>query len=206
MRIYAGLNDAYAHFNRALFGGQLPSCLITLQRHRGAYGYFASRQFTRVGADGDMTDEIAMNPAHFKAGAEDDAFSTLVHEMAHLWQAHFGKRSRAGYHNQEWATKMHEIGLIPSNTGKPGGKETGQRMSHYIDPDGPFARVCAAYMAQAPVVIYRDTIAEGTQVAEARNKSKTKYTCPICDLNAWAKPETRLICADYGELLLEAEE
>jgi hypothetical protein len=31
------------------------------------------------------------------------SLSTLVHEMAHLQQNHFGKSSRTGYHNKEWA-------------------------------------------------------------------------------------------------------
>lgn len=38
---------------------------------------------------------------------------------------------------------------------------------------------------------------------EERNKkaaSKAKYTCPTCGANAWAKPETQLICgACYEE-------
>ncbi|MDY6980135.1 MAG: hypothetical protein SV201_09650 [Pseudomonadota bacterium] len=38
---------------------------------------------------------------------------------------------------------MKEVGLIPSDTGQPGGKETGMLVSHYIDPAGPFARLCA---------------------------------------------------------------
>jgi hypothetical protein len=49
--------------------------------------------------------------------------STLVHEQAHLWQHHFGKPGRGRYHNREWAAKMVEIGLIPSATGEPGGKQ-----------------------------------------------------------------------------------
>lgn len=205
MRVYTGLTATYDYFNRELFGGQLPPCLITLQRHRGAYGYFAHRRFARLGSD-ERTDEIALNPALFKAGEEDDILSTLVHEMAHLWQYHFGKPSRAGYHNREWAAKMRTIGLIPSDTGKPDGAETGQRMSHYIDPEGPFARSCAAWLAQGPAVLYRDTVAEEpTAGAEARNRSKTKYTCPRCEINAWAKPNTNLVCGDCGEPM-EAEE
>jgi hypothetical protein len=29
---------------------------------------------------------------------------------------------------------MESIGLVPSNTGLPGGKRTGQQMTHYIMP------------------------------------------------------------------------
>lgn len=204
MRVYAGLNDAYAFFNRELFGDQLPPCLITLQRHRRAYGYFSRRRFARVGADEDVTDEIALNPAHFRAGAEGDALSTLVHEMAHLWQYHFGKPGRGNYHNQEWAEKMQGLGLIPSQTGKPGGKMTGQPMTHYIAPDGLFARVCAAYLAQGRAVFYRDIVVPQTGGAE-KDRSKTKYTCPGCGLNAWAKPEVTLFCGACN-LVLYAEE
>ena len=128
---YNSLEDAYAFFNDRLFGGALPHCLITMQRHKGAYGYFAPERFgSRDGAT--ITDEIALNPMHFAERSIKQTLSTLVHEQAHLWQQHFGEPSRGGYHNKEWAAKMKEIGLYPSDTASPGGKETGQRVSHYI--------------------------------------------------------------------------
>ena len=52
----------------------------------------------------------------------------------------FGKPSRGGYHNKEWAEKMKEVGLIPSNTGLPGGKQTGQRMTHFFTKNGAFQK------------------------------------------------------------------
>jgi hypothetical protein len=67
----------------------------------------------------------------------------LVHEMAHVWQHAHGKRTRNGYHNKEWAAKMDELGQLPSDTGQPGGKRTGQKCSHYIAKVGPFAIACA---------------------------------------------------------------
>ena len=63
---YQGLTEAYDFFNQRLFGGRLPRCLITMQRQRGAYGYFAGKRFgTRDGQE--ITDEIALNPAHFRS-------------------------------------------------------------------------------------------------------------------------------------------
>ena len=38
---------------------------------------------------------------------------------------------------------MKEIGLQPSTTGEPGGKETGQSVTHYILPGGPYATAYA---------------------------------------------------------------
>jgi len=169
------LDAAYPHFNRALFAGQLPACLITMQRHKGAYGYFSG-------------DRFASRPT---AGT----LSTLAHEMCHLWQHHSGTPSRSGYHNKEWAAKMRAIGLIPTDTGEAGGKETGQKVTHMVEPGGKFEKACAAFLAKHSTVLYQDRAGEG----DARRKkaaSKTKYTCPDCEQNAWAKPDTHLVCGD----------
>ncbi|HIE17406.1 MAG TPA: hypothetical protein EYP71_04350, partial [Dehalococcoidia bacterium] len=91
------------------------------------------------GSDGDVVvDEIALNPTHFKERTMAQTLSTLVHEMCHLWQHHFGKPPRGNYHNKQWATKMLSCGLIPSDTGREGGKQTGQNMTHYIEDGGVF--------------------------------------------------------------------
>jgi hypothetical protein len=37
---YTQLDNAYDYFNRALFAGKLPPCVMTLHRKKGAYGYF----------------------------------------------------------------------------------------------------------------------------------------------------------------------
>jgi hypothetical protein len=125
-KTYAALNQAFDFFNVRLFAGELPPCLVTLQRKNKAYGYFAGGRFgSKDGTE--ITDEIALNPSHFKSRTDEQSLSTLAHEMTHLWQHHFGKPSRSGYHNKEWAAKMHAIGLHPSDTGRPGGKETGQQ-------------------------------------------------------------------------------
>ena len=200
-RTYTSLDAAYEHFNRELFDGQLPACLITMQRHKGAYGYFSGGRFASTANPQDVTDEIALNPAHFAGRTTDKTLSTLVHEMVHLWQHHFGKPSRTGYHNKEWAVKMRSVGLIPSDTTQPGGKETGQKVSHYIEQGGRFERACTAYLATGAAFLYHDRAGD-EDAAKARRKkaaSKTKLTCPECSQNAWAKPEAHLICGDCQE-------
>src|SRR6516225_9588180 len=83
--------------------------------------------------------EIALNPATFRGRTDREIASTLLHEMVHLWQYYFGKPPRKGYHNREWGDKMESLGLMPSEDGQPGGKRTGQRVTHYIIEGGPFA-------------------------------------------------------------------
>jgi hypothetical protein len=106
--VYGELCTAYDFYNRALFDNGLPLCLITLQRKgKVTYGYFYPERFRRH--SGESTDEIAMNPAHFSARSLVEVMQTLVHEMSHLWQQHFGSPGRRGYHNIAWGTKLNWI-------------------------------------------------------------------------------------------------
>jgi predicted SprT family Zn-dependent metalloprotease len=194
---YQGLTEAYDYFNERLFGGRLPRCLITMQRQKGAYGYFAGKRFgTKDGAE--VTDEIALNPAHFRSRTTEESLSTLAHEMCHLEQDHFGKPGRTSYHNREWAGMMKAIGLMPSATGLPGGKETGQKVSHYIAGGGAFDRACRELMKSGFAVRYVELWSD-PEKRKKKAASKTKYTCPGCGLNAWGKPEIHLVCGDCEE-------
>jgi predicted SprT family Zn-dependent metalloprotease len=206
-RTYTSLDAVYDHFNADLFEGKLPPCLITMQRRKGSYGYFAGGRFANTADIKDVTDEIALNPKHFAGRPAEDTISTLVREMVHLWQYHFGKPSRGGYHNREWGDAMEAIGLIPTATGRPGGKRTGQSMTHMIEPGGRFAVSCAAFLARWGAVLYQDRWRDddGAGTRKKKAASKTKYACPVCGLNAWAKPDVRLTCTDCEEEL-EAEE
>ncbi|MEM9090715.1 MAG: SprT-like domain-containing protein [Cyanobacteria bacterium P01_F01_bin.53] len=203
---YQAFNTAYEHFNTSLFGGQLPPCLITFQRTNRAYGYFAPQRFgSREGEN--VIDEIALNPNHFKSRTVVDVLSTLVHEMVHLWHEHFGlKPPRRCYHNKEWAAKMKSVGLIPSRTGKPGGKETGQRVTHYIEEGGVFDVAVNVLLKEGFTLPYVDLWTEKTKaIRKKKAASKTKYCCPRCGLNAWAKPEVKLACGECMELMLPQE-
>jgi hypothetical protein len=141
-REYEGFQKAYDFFNRHLFGRCLPPVLMTFQRKGGTRGYFAPDRFVgRI--EKTAAHELALNPDTFENRTDEEILSTLAHEMAHVWQQTFGKPSRRCYHNRQWAAKMKEIGLQPSDTGAPGGKETGQLVTHYIVPNGRFSNAYA---------------------------------------------------------------
>ncbi|RLL19041.1 sprT domain-containing protein [Acinetobacter chengduensis] len=138
--VYHELNQAFDFFNKRLFDGELPKCLITMQRDKRSRGYFAEGRF--VNSEGEQLDEIALNPAFFGVRSIPETLSTLVHEQCHLWQSAFGTPSRSGYHNHEWSDKMLSVGLVPSTTGTKEGKKVGQKMTHYIEEGGLFEQAC----------------------------------------------------------------
>ena len=137
---YNDLQKIYDIFNEKLFAKTLPNCLITVQRQKRVMGYFSSHRW--VNEDGIKLHELALNPAYFTSCNFIEVFQTIVHEMCHLWQFEYGKVSRRSYHNKEWASKMESVGLIPSSTGTPGGKKTGQNMNDYPLKNGLFENIC----------------------------------------------------------------
>ncbi len=211
---YGELQTAFDHFNRTIFGGTLPTCLITLQRNKRTFGYYSHERFV-CGSTGELTDEIAMNPSYFVARSIRTTLSTLVHEMAHQWQFHFGKPGRRGYHNHEWADFMEEIGLMPSNTGEPGGRRVGEQMTHYIIDDGPFDRACADLLTSEYTLSWFDRfppvepedVALGElsrksavtaihQVTTENKSNRAKYRCPSCSAQVWGKPGLKVHCGE----------
>lgn len=200
---YAVFQDAYDLFNRELFSGKLPPCLITMQRHKGALGYFCGEMFGETAGKG-RVDEIAMNPEHFRERSPLETLSTLLHEMVHLWQHHFGKPSRNGYHNKEWAAKMATVGLIASATGQEGGKQTGQRMTHYIEAGGVYEKLAKPFIAKGGYPPYHDRLLGAAEKKKKKKKaeSKTKFTCEECGVNAWGKPDLNISCNDCECVML----
>ncbi|MBU1249119.1 MAG: SprT-like domain-containing protein [Proteobacteria bacterium] len=218
---YSNLDYAFDYFNRHLFSNDLPDVMFTYQYKGRAYGRYISRQFARrfktAGkGKGDMVRiaEIALNPKVFTICPDIEIFQTIVHEMAHHWQYCYGKPSRYNYHNNEWRRVMEEMGLIPSNTGKPGGKKTGQAMADYPEPGGPFETLAKQLIASGYTVKYEipwtardmakiqqaaanlDSHFPTTHVvAEPKVIEKTKYQCK-CKNKVWGKPGLKLRCEE----------
>lgn len=151
---FSELQKAYDHFNQALFDNKLPGCLLSLQRIKRTMGYFSSKRFTN--ANGRVIDEIAVNPEYFAVVPLLEVMQTLAHEMVHQWQHRHGQPGRARYHNKEWADKMEAIGLMPSDTGKPGGKRTGDCMADYPISEGKFLEACKSLLTKQFKIIWFD--------------------------------------------------
>jgi hypothetical protein len=208
---YEGLQQAYDFFNAQLFAGVLPGALITLQREHNTYGYFSPERFATH--EKARADEIAMNPVFFGVRPLRTTLSTLVHEMVHQWQQRNGTPGRGRYHNREWADRMEQIGLMPTSTGQPGGRRVGDTVTHYIIDGGSFDRVCAELLTNDFKLAWFDRFPprrfvaalggvdnDGSEDEDSEgsgrpaSKSKTKYTCPLCNANVWGKPGLAVLC------------
>jgi hypothetical protein len=200
---YLTLEQAFEYFNPNLFfeafGNRLRPCLITLQRGRTHYGYFAPARFQHRRDTHVMTDEIALNPDGFPGRSDQEILSTLVHEMVHLHQHQYGRPGRGRYHNREWAKMMETVGLMPSTTGQPGGKKMGESVSHSILPSGLFNQVVQALFRTGLHLNWQSGFARNTErqpVLLRPSRNKTTFHCESCGQKAWAKPTAHLLCGD----------
>lgn len=196
---FSTLEDLYNFYNKELFDGKLNDCLINMSHDKKAHGVFRPERWKNSDEKKDIH-EISLNPESLDRD-DKEWHATFVHEMCHLWQADFGKPSRGNYHNKEWANKMELVGLIPSSTGKEGGKKTGQAMTHYIDPAGRFIK---AYNLLKDKNIYKPVSGWGGLIKKpTADRSKTKYICSSCNATVWGKPDLSIQCVSCEKLFIQ---
>jgi predicted SprT family Zn-dependent metalloprotease len=171
-QIYKELQQLFDHFNDRLFNNELPPCLLTLQRHKNTYGYFSKNRFTNTHKE--YVSEIALNPEYFSTIPIVEVAQTVVHEMVHFLQFLKGKPGRGRYHNKEWANMMKEVGLMPSSTGKPGGKETGDRMADYPIEGGLFLKAFDELMTNEFKISWADRFPPKEKIINSINTGETK--------------------------------
>lgn len=189
---YSDLDDAFQYFNKHLFDNKLPDCLITFQHHKSFGGYHWNEKFVSR-YDNKKISEIALNPDKFEDRSDLDILAILAHEMVHVQQHLIGEPPRKGYHDKGFAILMNEIGLQASATGEPGGKATGQRMSHYILEGGKFEKVANAFLLSGEKFQW-NSVVESKETKE-RKKTREKWTCPKClQEHAWARKTAKIAC------------
>lgn len=218
--VYGELQDSFNFFNRELFDGRLPQCIVTLTHQRSSHGYFRSKPFAtreeleavdewddamEEGADDSEAlersrpgvDEISLNIFGFRDRTRDDILSTLVHEMVHLEQHHYGKPPKRPSHNKEWGDMMKKVGLYPSATAEPGGKETGRRVSHYVIEGGPFetkVRDCEAKL---------DWVGMLRRKKKKTREPKVTYECETDEIKVRGKVGLHIVCGECGARMEE---
>ena len=221
---FEAFENAYIYFNVVLFKKELPPVILNLSRKSKAMGFVAPFRWRAANTDGSDREsrlhELSINP-QILAMDLIEVYSTLVHEQCHIWQHTHGNPSRPGYHNKEFAEKMISVGLMPSTTGKPGGKTVGQSMSDYPIEGGPF--LAALHAMPEPFKMPFISI-EGDKIVRMMNivkealgpdgpaaptetappkKNKVKYRCETCKSNVWGKPDLKIICGECEGTYIE---
>ncbi len=181
--------------------GPVPECIITVHSSGRCAGFAAKARWSNH--KGAYLDEIAIVYSEHKHGDLKAIASTLLHEMMHAKQFHHGKPGKGNYHNRQFSNWMKCCGLQTSKTGTPGGEEIGTGMSDYIIEGGIFEKVLDGLIEEGfcipwEVIGASDTGhitgPEGSGETKPRDKSKMKFTCPVCKQNAWAKLTAKLAC------------
>jgi len=193
-KFYDELYFLFNYYNEHLFENKLPKIVISIRAKANSAGYFSPERLTSMSTKKPLH-EIALNPAILNRKTI-EIFAIIAHEMAHLWQQVSGKPSKNGYHNKEWANKMEEIGLPPSDTGKPGGNRTGSNMFHYIEKAGNFEKVTNKLLKAHKFNFFYEIPKK-----KKSTESKNKFTCAICGCNAWGKADLEIMCVSDNRIM-----
>jgi len=191
------------YFNARL-GLKVQPAMLAFSRKARAFGFFSAARWRKDSEEEAHVSEIALNPDCLAHEPREIA-ATIVHEMVHQWQhEHGAMKSRRGYHNKEWGTKMEGIGLMPSSTGEPGGKKTGAKMSDYVIEGGAFALAFAELPLGALLpFVGGSPWLKGEPVRpkppKPKDPSKTPFICGGgCKSKMWGKPSLRAVCKSCG--------
>ena len=198
-RQFTALQNARNYFNKHLFskvfGKSLGSVMLRPARHGKAFGYYRPSSWKEN--EKAPVPEISLCPYGLNRSPE-KVFSTLVHELCHQYQHEHGSPGRAGYHNLEFTKIMQKVGLICSSTGEAGGKQTGDQMTHYIDPNGLYATAFAVMPKRIYSLPFKPLFDEDYHspgmprrsigiYKPGTDNSKTKFTCLGCGTAAWGE-------------------
>ncbi len=74
-------------------------------------------------------------------------------------------------------------------------EQQGQSVTHYIMDGGAFDRAAEVLLATGFQLRWQ-SYAFNEEEGRRKAASKTKYTCPECEQNAWARPSAHLVCGD----------
>lgn len=191
---FTALQNLFDYFNKNLFGGELGPCLLNLSRKSKSMGFYSPNSWVgKETTQATKIDEISLSPEYLHVSVKEYC-QTLVHEMVHKWQHQFGKPT-AGYHNKQFAEKMKAVGLMPSHNGQPGGKEIGKKMADYPIEGGIFEEMFKA-IPEAMLLPFIAHPEDAGKKKKKKAKNKVKYTCPMCNANAWGKAGLLIHCGE----------
>lgn len=217
--VHANLLEAWDHFNARLYNGRLPDVVFSFVRKHNVPSHFTPNRFQR--ADGTFWHEVQVNPLLMGQRSLEQSLETLAYEATRVARYEFGGTNQRGgkgsngYHDKTFAKLMKRVGLYPSDTGLPGGTETGTKMSWFVIDGGLFDRARTALMDHGFTINWHDRLVFqniGATELDGEDKptpkkDRVKFSClhEDCGLNAWAKPTALIRCHAHDLLMLSAD-
>ncbi|MDZ8260592.1 hypothetical protein [Nostoc sp. ChiQUE01b] len=192
LELWLSYQDAFDYFNRVLFDGILPPCILNFNARGKSLGFFRYKSWNRGSSV--TVDEISLNPELLKRG-DDLIFQILVRQMICLWQYTYGTPpEHPGYCNKEWTLKMAEMGLSCE-------KMFGQHVKHTIIENGKYALACPKAQEKFFPLQHHYTW-------QARTKTRFKYTCSKCGSNVMGVGGLKITCHTNhdNEMMIQEEQ
>lgn len=177
----SALKDLYDAYNKGLFGGALPACVITVQRDGGlkALGYFTPWEAWKTVDGQDVACEIALTAENLNRPAIELA-ATLLHECVHACNFVKGVKdtSRHGaFHNSKFKATAEAAGLIVEADEKYGWKTTG-----FIEGSMSFKIAATWSNKHSAAGTFEKHRIELTNSRPTKKPVKrTTYVCPCCE-------------------------
>lgn len=199
---------AFDCLNIELFDGNLPQPMLLLTRNANVIGgHFLHNKWKDE--NGNLTSEIAINSNILYVADINQIMGVLIHEMIHFSQHIRGTQGRKAYHNRDFARQCHSVGLTPKSPNSE--SDTGQTITTTVDPGGK-AHVAIANMPDDAVFPWLSSDcgspdpnnpSDRPPTDNGNSGKRSKYTCPVCGLNAWAKPGVKIDCHPCDQVLIE---
>jgi hypothetical protein len=198
----AGWQDAYDLFNKELFEGRLPECVVALNNaSRFGTARFIPNHYR--GSGGKAINGFEINPLYFYRRKLIETLTVLAYEMVYVWQWRVaGKKSRNGYRSKAWMTRIRQIGLVPFDDAH--GFKSREQINCRIVKNGPFETACKRFLEEMLDIPWEKRYEEIFPAAPDRHKkpgtaNKIRYACGRCGSIVWGKPNLNILCGNCNE-------
>lgn len=201
---YGEITALLEWLNRSFYRGELALPMVTFRAAQKCFGVYVPKKWDH--RTGTSRPEFRLNPVIFKQAPFATQCMELLRLMEHLRQA---KRTRANYHDRDYAAGMKEHGLQTLREGAPE-KETGERIALSVIPGGKFEKLVAkkqesgfafswAVRENAPPDAGAEDGRSERAKAASKNGRKFKYVCPAqgCPTAFWGKDGQKGGCFEH---------
>jgi hypothetical protein len=183
--------EIYQKLNRELFNRALPPVILQIDSKAGDNGCVKPEKASK---DGNLIDVILLHPQTLHRPLT-EIYAVIARLMVSVWQFHVSKKypSQSGYCNKEWVSKMREIGLITASD-TPSGTGWSSEIEHSIDENGKLYNLVKGIDSKVSIFWVDRPSDESEKSQKQKSGKRSKYICPKCGLNAWAKTSANLGC------------